>query len=179
MNRQQHPTGFLFTIFCCIMLSGCNSSTSISDPADNPDNSVTNVGTVAVFVVTESGGCVRIGPNCAQHTLYSNGKVEVKRNDSDAVEAQGTIDSGQLNSWQDLVANTDFDALKVRLPEGSCAGCVDGIDYKYTIYPQSSPIQFDSIEHKFDQAEPFFAMTAGIVEAMRNAAPLEIRSHVR
>lgn len=154
-----------------LALNGCHSSTTI---AETTANQTTN-GSAAIFLVSQSGGCVRIGPNCAQHSLYGNGNVEVKRNGSEEVQAQGTIDTGQVSSWLDLVASTDFDALKTRLPEGSCSGCVDGIDYIYTIQADGNTIRFDSIETRFDQAEPFFAMTQGLYAAMQNAAPLEIR----
>lgn len=154
-----------------LALTGCHSTTTASETTANQTTSES----AAIFLVTQSGGCVRIGPNCAQHSLYKNGRVEVKRNGSEEIQTQGTIDTGQVRSWLDLVTATNFDALKARLPGGSCSGCVDGIDYSYTIQPDGNAILIDSIEYQFDQAEPFFAMTQGLYEAMQNAAPLEIR----
>ena len=162
-------------IVSSLLLIACSGNSTIEEsaiPQDNPTSAV-------IFKVTQSGGCIMIGQNCAEHTLRNDGSVEVKRIGIDLmaneVEARGDIDQGQVDSWLDLVANTDFDSLISRLPPGTCSGCLDGIDYIYTIYLQDGDVAINSLDHQFSEAEPFFAMTAGVYDAMLNAAILEIQ----
>ena len=176
MNIQQNSRQTIFAILCCVAMSGCDSATIVGEAtSEQSSENLTDEG-AAIFIATQSGGCVQIGPNCAEHSLFSDGRVSVTRNNSDTIEAEGTIDLGQVNSWLDLVTTIDFDSLKARLQQGICAGCLDGIDYEYTIQLDGDTTEFNSIMYNFDEAEPFFAMTNGMYEAMRNAAPLEIQS---
>lgn len=176
MNIQQNSRQSIFAILCCVAISGCDSATIVGEATgEQSSENTTNEG-AAIFIATQSGGCVQIGPNCAEHSLFRDGRVLVTRNNSDTIEAEGTIDLGQVDSWIDLVTATDFDSLKARLQQGICAGCLDGIDFEYTIQVDGDTTEFNSIMHNFDEAEPFFAMTAGMYEAMQNAAPLEILS---
>lgn len=168
---------FISVTFLGLLLTACTGTTTVEDDSTPEENTASS--SAVAFKVTQSGGCVMIGPNCAEHTLREDGSVEVRRIDSDGtrgeVEGRGTIDQGQTDSWVDLVANTDFDALKLRLPAGTCSGCLDGVDYLYTIYQQGNSVTINSLDYQFSEAEPFFAMTTGVYEAMLNAALFEIQ----
>ncbi len=156
-------------ITASLLLSGCNSTSVDTDEQGNTTNP-------AVFITTESGGCVRIGPNCARHTLYNDGTVTVSRASIGLIEARGQIDTGQVESLLIEIRTTDFAALQARLPPGRCSGCVDGVDHEYQIASATGPVVLSSIDYSFDPAEPLFALANGTFEAMQNAAVLEVQS---
>lgn len=168
---------FVLSATAGLLLISCSGTSTVQENTAAQENPVST--TAVIFKVTQSGGCVMIGQNCAEHTLHSNGSVEAKRIGPEAVvsevEVRGEIDQGQVDSWANLVATTDFDALISRLPQGTCSGCLDGIDYIYTIYRQEGDLAINSLDHQFSEAEPFFAMTTGVYDAMLNAAMLELQ----
>ena len=162
-----------FALLLAFAITGCNSSEISSTITDN-DTGADNK--TPLLVTSESGGCVRIGPNCARHTLYLDGTVTVERVSVGAVETTGQIDTGQVDSLVAQIIATDFTELRNRLAEGTCSGCVDGVDYEYDFRSGTESIVFSSIEYRFDNAEPLFALANGTVDAMRNAARLEIQT---
>jgi len=82
------------------------------------------------------------------------------------------IDIGQVASWIAVVEDEDFEILLRSLPAGSCAGCVDGIDYEYNVSTSSQTVSIKSLDYKFDKDFTFFAITDSLYKAMREAAPL-------
>jgi len=174
------PINPKLSILAAIALALSGIAACNSDPATDSSSQVT-ADDEPILTIKQSGGCVRMGPNCAIHTLYEDGRVEVARNTFDnsnalpIAETTGTIDSGQVQSWQLVVENEDFDALRSSLPEGRCAGCVDGVDFEYIITTANQTIRFSSIDHEFDLSYTFFSITADLYRKMSSVAPLEVR----
>ncbi len=145
--------------------------------ADKPGTTSIEARPLPILTVIQSGGCVRIGPNCAVHTLFDDGKVQAARNTGEqtpAVEVTATIDAGIAQSWLMAAEAEDFATLRQSLPAGQCAGCVDGIDLQYIINTSTDSVTFSSIEHEFDTSSTFFTITAKIYRSMMEAAPLEL-----
>jgi len=182
----KHCTQRTLAVLMSALLSACGGSTNIgitststeagtNDTANDNSPPSANATSIAL-TTTQSGGCIRLGPNCAIHRLYDNGSVDVRRTTDGEVTGAGQIDTGLLDNWLNLVATTDFSALRSRLPAGQCAGCVDGVDFEYEISANGTSEVFNSIDFRLDNAEPFFALTNGMYEAMQVAAPLEMQS---
>ena len=159
----------ILTTILLLCLSACGADKSITAASES----------LPILTIKQSGGCMRIGPNCAVHTLFSDGKVQASRNlgeQTSAVEVTAAIDSGITQSWLMAAEAENFLALRQSLPTGQCAGCVDGIDLQYIINTSTDTVTFSSIEHAFDPSFTFFSTTADIYRAMAEAAPLELRT---
>ncbi len=158
----------LFSVALLLCLAGCGADTPASDTTQ-PN---------LILTVKQSGGCVRMGPNCAVHTLFSNGEVQLARNlgeQTSEVEVTASIDTGLVESWLMAIEDENFNALRQNLPAGQCAGCVDGVDLEYIVHKGSDSESFSSIEYAFDTSFTFFAITEDIYTAMQAAAPLVLQ----
>jgi hypothetical protein len=124
-----------------------------------------------VIVVESTGGCAQMGPNCTRLVIFGDGTVEAYRFVIDGEELVdiGMIDPELAAELQTVLATTDLDALRARLPAGHCRGCFDGIDTTMTFPGAGGPEVFGSIEVELDPSEPVFA-GAWAVAAVAEAA---------
>lgn len=159
-------------------------TTSNAD-ADPPPTG--NGSPAVVLIVAESGGCVRIGPNCAVYRLFSDANFEVARTGTFGTsgveellalqaEARGDIELSLTTGWIEQAGDEDFSALRERLLPGRCMGCVDGVDIQYVMIVNEQQHTFSSIEYALNPSEPLFALTEGILQQMRALATLDVQS---
>jgi hypothetical protein len=156
-----------------ILASACSSSVSQSASTTKPidPNSV-------LVTVTQTGGCMMMGPNCPTYVVHANAQVMLLRTGG----SRETVDSSFVDpalttdlAW--LISTTDFQGLRAKLPQGECQGCYDGIDTTFVFVTESSTAMFNSVEVKLDPAEPLFGAVWAIVDAANRSTemPLEQR----
>ena len=113
--------------------------------------------TEPVLVVVESGGCYQAGPLCRTLTFFADGTATVDwPEEADQAQQSYDLDPEVIGRWIDVVVSTDLDALVDSLPEGSCQGCVDGVDYTMTIDVAGTTATLDSMVVEFVRDEPLF-----------------------
>lgn len=151
-----------------LLLAACGSA----------DVSVGVAPTEVVVTVESSGGCAQMGPNCTRLVVFGDGTVEAYRFVADDVDpiGTGTIDPGLVVDLAAVVAATDFDALRSRLPEGECRGCYDGIDTTMSFETNGGSERFDSIEVELDASEPLFAAAWAVAGAADSAVEVPLLS---
>lgn len=114
--------------------------------------------TEPVLVVVESGGCHQAGPLCRTLTFFADGTATVDwPEEADQAQQSYDLDPEVIGRWIDVVVATDLDVLVDSLPEGSCQGCVDGVDYTMTIDVAGTTTTLDSMVVEFVRDEPLFA----------------------
>jgi len=174
----------LLVILVAVTLTACSGSSLVENTSTQPSQETSNSPTAdqPVLIVRESGGCIRIGPNCFVYSLLANGTVNAYRGsigtdsvDISSPENTGNIDTGEVEGWIAAVEDENFEALLSSLPAGNCAGCVDGIDYEYKVSTSNQTVTIKSLDYKFDTNFTFFAITNSLYEAMRETAPLPIQ----
>ena len=131
-----------------------------------------------VLVYIETGGCAMMGPNCATYQLWSDGTVEVFRSSFDEVgdvpEDTGFLDPSIPAKIRRLAGEIPADFL-ASLPEGSCQGCVDGIDVTIVIQlGLGASFHIDSITHQIPWNDPLFASIEIARTQMGELAPLPL-----
>jgi hypothetical protein len=175
-----------------LLITACGGGaapTTTQPPATTTVPPVTTTSTVTaapVAVIRDSGGCVQMGPNCAIYVIWNDGSVAVHRSDEtnttglppvDSAEISGTIPVEVVDRLAAAIAATDFDELRARLGEGSCQGCVDGIDTEITFYTQSSEETISSIEFEFDPSDPLFVAVDDVRMTIALTIVLPIEQH--
>ncbi len=129
-----------------------------------------------VLDVESTGGCAQMGPNCTRLVIFGDGTVEAYRV---AVDGEELVDTGSIDlelvaELDRIVAVTDLDALRSRLPEGHCQGCFDGIDTTMTLAGDDGPAVFSSLEVELDSGEPVFAAAWAVAAAAQAATEIPI-----
>jgi hypothetical protein len=155
-------------IGAALVLTGCAAA---DVPSAVPGDEV-------VIVVESTGGCAQMGPNCTRLVISGNGSVEAYRFviDGEELVDLGSIDPELVSALHALVAMTDLDALRARLPAGHCRGCFDGIDTTMTFHGDERPGTFNSVEVELDPTEPLFAAAWAVASAAEAATEVPIVS---
>lgn len=152
-------------IMVTVLLTACGA-TSIPDPGADQ----------IVIVIESSGGCAQLGPNCARTIVYGNGTVETHRIGPAGPELvdTGAIAVDLVVDLNRAVATADLAALRARLPEGECLGCVDGIDTTMTFVAGNKVEVFSSVEVELDPNDPVFDAAWAVADAARAATEIPI-----
>ncbi len=148
------------------------------DSTDVPADPATDelAGDRVVFVWTETGGCAMAGPNCARYAVTVDGTVNTTRDGVDVStepEVVGEVDPALVQTWRDVLAEADLDALRERVGEGELTAAFDGVDY--VVGHPVTEVELSSVETAFDRSEPVFAAAFALAEAAAAAAPLTIQ----
>jgi hypothetical protein len=150
-----------------------------ASPTDEPSASTIPADPEAVVLTVEqSGGCFMMGPNCPTYVVHANGQVDLFRTEAVDTPVDSTaIDVALIDVLVEQIQSTDFAALRLRLPEGECQGCFDGIDTKLVLTTPDGRVAFNSIDEELSQAEPLFDAVWDIVNAANQTTdmPLEQR----
>jgi len=152
-------------IMVTVVLAACGA-TSIPDPGADQ----------IVIVIESSGGCAQLGPNCTRTIVYGDGTVETHRIGPAGPEL---VDTGAISvdfvvDLHRTVATADLAALRARLPEGECRGCVDGIDTTMTFFASNKEEVFSSVEVELDPTEPVFDVAWAVADAARATTEIPI-----
>ena len=117
-----------------------------------------------------------MGPNCTRLVIFGDGTVEAYRLAVDGEELvdTGSIDPELMAELDRIVAVTDLDALRSRLPEGQCRGCFDGIDTTMTLSGDDGPVVFSSLDVELDSGEPVLAAAWAVTAAAQAATEIPI-----
>jgi hypothetical protein len=152
-------------IMLTVVLAACGA-TSIPDPGADQ----------IVIVIESSGGCARLGPNCARTIVYGDGSVETHRIGPAGPELvhTGAIAVDLVVDLHRTVVMADLAALRARLPEGECLACVDGIDTTMTLFAGNKEEVFSSVEVELDPTEPVFDVAWAVADAARAATAIPI-----
>ncbi len=119
-----------------------------------------------VLVVEFSGGCMMMGPNCQRWVVDGDGTVEVFRVGTDVTPVTTVAtDPALVERLWSAATTADPGALRARLPEGRCNGCVDGIDTTFTFTTPGGTATFRSIETELVRSEPLLDAAWAVVEA--------------
>lgn len=129
-----------------------------------------------VIVIESSGGCAQLGPNCDRIVVYGDGTVEAHRIGPAGPELvdTGAIAVDLVVDLNRIMATTDLAALRVRLPEGQCLGCVDGVDTMMTFLAGDKEEVFSSVEVNLDPTEPVFEAAWAVADAAHVATEIPI-----
>lgn len=159
-------------LFLC--LAACSEpSVNTSSPELTPTS---NQQAELILTIDTNGGCMMMGPNCPRYELMSDGSFKVLRQAAGEIANSGQVDMQLVEQWLNVANKTDFKALLASLGEGECRACYDGVDVNYTILPQSKNINITSTEYEFSPTQDFFRVSNAVHVAMREAAPLSIKS---
>jgi hypothetical protein len=152
-------------IMVTVILAACGA-TSVPDPGADQ----------IVIVIESSGGCAQLGPNCARTIVYGDGTVETHRIGPAGPELvdTGAIAVDLVVALHRTVVMTDLAALRTRLPEGQCLGCVDGIDTSMTFFAGEKQEVFSSVDVELDPIEPVFEAAWAVADAARAATEIPI-----
>ena len=153
-------------IMMTVLLAACGA-TSIPDPG----------GDQIVIVIESSGGCAQLGPNCARTIVYGDGTVDTHRIGPAGPELvdTGAIAVDLVVDLHRTLATADLAALRARLPEGRCLGCVDGIDTAMTFFAGEKKEEvFGSVDVKLDPIGPVFEAAWAVADAARAATEIPI-----
>ena len=153
-------------IVVTVVLAACGA-TSVPDPG----------GDQIVIVIESSGGCAQLGPNCARTIVCGDGTVDSQRIGPAGPELvdTGAIAVDLVVDLHRTVVMTDLAALRTRLPEGQCLGCVDGIDTSMTFFAGEKKEEvFSSVDVELDPIEPVFEAAWAVADAARAATEIPI-----
>ncbi len=152
-------------IMVTVLLAACGA-TSVPDPG----------GDQTVIVIESSRGCAQLGPNCARTIVYGDGTVETHRIGPAGPELVDTraIAVDLVVDLHRTLATADLAALRARLAQGRCLGCVDGIDTSMTFFAGEKQEVFSSVEVALDPTEPVFEAAWPVADAARAATEIPI-----
>lgn len=147
-----------------------------ASPTDAPSASTVPEDPEAVVVTVEqSGGCFMMGPNCPTYVVHANGQVDLFRTEAMDTRIDSTaIDVALVDVLIEQIHSTDFTALRLRLPEGECQGCFDGIDTKVVLVTADGEVTFNSIDEELSQTEPLFDAVWNIVVAASQSTEMAL-----
>ncbi len=141
--------------------------------AQSPDAT----GTQEVLRIVERGGCIRMGPNCVDYRLKSDGSYDLYRAGTDELAASGQVDAALLEAWLSARDNPDFRDQMSSLGKGECRACFDGVDVTYTFKLDGKTVEIDNEAVGFDTKLAFFQTALDLQRAMRTGADFEMKSH--
>ncbi len=158
------------------VISGGSSSSSTIAP-DTTAPTTTAPEPVVVLTYATDGGCVVLGPNCPTFTVWSDGKVELRRTHVEGpAEISGTISADRVAQWFRSVQDLDVAALSSEVGPGTCNSCVDGADITVTIELPGGPVVLDSTKLQFDPTHPVFAALGALMSEVQSVGELPIRT---
>jgi hypothetical protein len=149
-----------------LLVTACGGGSAAPETTTGPEAS----GPAPDAVVLSAdlvGGCAMMGPNCSRYVVYGDGRVEGYRLGGVGSElvAETTVDRDAVAEFADVVSGTDLEALRSRLPAGTCMACVDGVDTTLVVHTGGGDVTFSSAEAEFDPSEPVFAALRPILDA--------------
>ena len=174
---------YLFLILSLSVLLACSNASDNSLSSDNITKTETLVTNQLdkdnmVFSISQTGGCMMAGPNCAEYQLnVATGEFNLLRvQNNSVVEGKGKIEQALLDAWFDELNKMDVPVFVDSLGEGECRACYDGVDIDYNVVDNDfSVLALSSRDKAFDKSKTFFALSDSIYQQMHEQIRLEMK----
>lgn len=110
------------------------------------------------IIANRYGGCERVG--CTLYRIHEDGSyLFLKYNSgSEGDRYQDSITDTQLSNLNELLADTNFDAVKETIFTGICPTTYDGIAYRYEISYEGEAYSFNSCEEDLENESLFIEL---------------------